>query len=412
MKQFSILGIYCLLLLCLAASCKKGSALIASPNHTVKNTPPTDSTVKSIDSLPDDNIDNELAWSKGRTIQEENTYRLDSVNLLSINFTPSKEPLTINSIATGDLINNILNKDTLSTEGWTHPSVLFFANGWNGYKYWMAITPYPKGRNQYENPHIFTSQDGKNWTTPLGLENPIEGTPPPFKGVQGYNSDVNLLMKGDTLICYWRANYINVKNDNNVRCIYCKTTVDGINWSAKRFVSVWNAVKLDVIAPSIIKDSNTYYCYGVNVYENNSGDYYNSHAIRRMQSNSPYYFNADISNGYNLVNINGRPWGASQEPWHIEVRKVDNIWFLLVTTTPNGGHGSRGNLYLGYSYDGINFNFNNHSLCNVEYTYKSSIFIHKLAEKNKLVIELWRASSLNWQIFYDKFTLSAKFSKK
>ncbi|AYD47977.1 hypothetical protein [Arachidicoccus soli] len=412
MKQFSILGIYCLLLLCLAASCKKGSVLIAPPNHTVKNTPPTDSAVKSIDSLPDDNIDNELTWAIERTNQEENTYRLDSVDLSSINFEPSKEPLTINSIATGDLINDILNKDTLSNEGWTHPSVLFFANGWNGYKYWMAITPYPKGRNQYENPHIFTSQDGKNWNTPFGLENPIEGTPTPFKRVQGYNSDVNLLMKGDTLICYWRANYVNVNNDNNVRCIYCKTTVDGINWSAKRLISVWNAVKLDVIAPSIIKDSETYYCYGVNKYETTAGTYYTTNAIRRMQSNSPFNFVADITKGYDLINIAGRPWGEGQEPWHIEARKMDNLWFLLVTTTPNGGSGSGGYLYLGYSTDGINFNFNDHPLGKVKNTYKSSIVIHKLAEKNKLVVELWRTSSLNWQIFYDRFTLSAKFSKK
>ena len=25
----------------------------------------------------------------------------------------------------------------------THPSVLFFPDGWNGFEYWMAHTPYP-----------------------------------------------------------------------------------------------------------------------------------------------------------------------------------------------------------------------------------------------------------------------------
>lgn len=59
-----------------------------------------------------------------------------------------------------------------------HPSVLFFDEPWNGYRYWMAETPYPIGtppyRDRWECPSIHVSQDGIHWTIPQGLDNPID----------------------------------------------------------------------------------------------------------------------------------------------------------------------------------------------------------------------------------------------
>ncbi len=45
----------------------------------------------------------------------------------------------------------------------THPSVISFPEKWNGYKYWMGITAYPKGDATYENPHVFKSNDLIEW---------------------------------------------------------------------------------------------------------------------------------------------------------------------------------------------------------------------------------------------------------
>lgn len=52
----------------------------------------------------------------------------------------------------------------------THPKVLFFKNGWNGYHYWMSMTPYPREADIYENPSIVVSNDGISWSTPKGLK--------------------------------------------------------------------------------------------------------------------------------------------------------------------------------------------------------------------------------------------------
>lgn len=70
----------------------------------------------------------------------------------------------------------------------THPSVVKFDQPWNGYTYWMAMTPYPYNDGSYENPSIVVSNDGENWIVPSGLTNPLVGTPNP-----GHNCDADLV---------------------------------------------------------------------------------------------------------------------------------------------------------------------------------------------------------------------------
>mgnify|MGYP003252864052 CR=1 FL=1 len=70
----------------------------------------------------------------------------------------------------------------------THPSVVKFEQPWNGYLYWMAMTPYPFNDGSYENPSIVASNDGENWIVPEGVSNPLAGTPSP-----GHNCDVDLV---------------------------------------------------------------------------------------------------------------------------------------------------------------------------------------------------------------------------
>src|SRR5574344_906898 len=59
----------------------------------------------------------------------------------------------------------------------THPKVLYFENGFNGYKYWMVSTPYPGNDAYLENPSIVVSNDGVNFIEPPGIKNPVSGYP-------------------------------------------------------------------------------------------------------------------------------------------------------------------------------------------------------------------------------------------
>ena len=105
-----------------------------------------------------------------------------------------------------------------------HPKVLYFPDGWCGYNFWMAYTPYPEGKTNCENPCIAVSDDGISWDAPLGLQNPLATAP---KG--GYNSDTHLVFNDTegSLECWWRVYDIKTKTDRVVRRI----STDGFTWS-------------------------------------------------------------------------------------------------------------------------------------------------------------------------------------
>lgn len=329
---------------------------------------------------------------------------IQSLDLKSILFIPSSQPLSFPSIAVGDLIANGTSRNTISltNSGWTHPSVLYFETPWNGFQYWCAITPYPNSDAQYENPHIFCSNDGVLWKEPNGIVNPIENSP---LGTV-YSSDVNLMFKDHTLYCYWRDNWFFLSGFPK-RGLFVKKSLDGVNWSPKELVASWPASGIDVIAPSILKHNDNYYCYGVCTGEATPGSYYTQYCIRRAVSASELNFTIDRNFGYELINIEGRPWGNKQEPWHTDVQKIGNLWLMLVTTTDNGQYGSSGRLFLGYSLDGVNFSFNDKPISNSIGTYKSG-FVPTYDRKNKRIrIQMWRAQvSNNWQIFNDEFFIN------
>lgn len=106
----------------------------------------------------------------------------------------------------------------------THPSVVNFPTGWNGWRYWMALTPYAYSNDHLENPCILVSADGYQWQEPAGITNPIY----PWSGIPlDYNSDTELVYdpECDRLICYWRP----VVSD--LTGVLAKTSTDGVTWS-------------------------------------------------------------------------------------------------------------------------------------------------------------------------------------
>jgi len=118
----------------------------------------------------------------------------------------------------------------------THPKVLYFSDGWNGYQYWMSMTPYPGCADQYENPSIVVSNDGVNWAAPEGLQNPVAGVPGDVKK-GGHYSDPHLVMCGDTMELWYRYNpeleNANGKRkaNNSINIYYRRISTDGVHWS-------------------------------------------------------------------------------------------------------------------------------------------------------------------------------------
>lgn len=144
-----------------------------------------------------------------------------------------------------------------------HPKVLYFENGWNGYKYWMAYTPYPKGALAAENPCIASSNDGVNWETPAGLINPLF---PEFE--DGYNSDTHLVYRedDDVLECWWRP------HDQTHHMVYVcrRTSEDGINWTkTEKMLESSDEIKA-ILSPAVSYGGSNYTMYysdGIDIFE-------------------------------------------------------------------------------------------------------------------------------------------------
>ncbi|MEJ5055260.1 hypothetical protein [Sphingobacterium sp. MYb382] len=327
--------------------------------------------------------------------------KFEILDLDRLSYTKGSNPLSFVSTAYGRA-----NADgdrpsiMLAKTGWTHPSVLYIPEKWNSFPYWMAITPYPGGDSQYENPHIFHSVDGNNWMEPAGGINPI--TPCP-EGV-AYNSDVNLLLDNKKLLCYYRKSSFPTD-----RSLLVTETTDGQRWTDDKLVCQWPFKGIDMIAPSVIKDNDKYYTYAISTGEPIAGNYFNEIAIRRIVSSSPNQY-PDLIRDVNYVKINvkNRPWGSGQDPWHLEVRKVGQLWMMLVTSTRHGGYGSSGSLYLGYSLNGIDFEFGN-ALGDIVGTYKSSFSALFDKDSNSLKVDVWRAMMVGgWQVYKDQCHIPVK----
>ena len=132
-----------------------------------------------------------------------------------------------------------------------HPKVLYFPEKWNGYKFWMAYTPYPKGKTDAENPCIAVSQDGLDWTAPEGLRNPLAYAPK-----NGYNSDTHLLYdsENDRMECWWRE----FDKKTNRDCFYRRISSDGIKWDEKEKVLDFALPDMMRLSPAVWIEDDVY----------------------------------------------------------------------------------------------------------------------------------------------------------
>jgi hypothetical protein len=188
----------------------------------------------------------------------------------------------------------------------THPSVIDFGTNWNGYRYWMALTPLPGGDNEFENPQIMASADGDTWVEPGAIVNPIDAWP----GEGFYNSDVNLVKDGSDLHCLYRT-----IEAGPWQGIHYRTSSDGENWGAEGDVLAVAVNQL--LSPSCILDGSTYKLWVVD----ESGS-----------ANVVYYRTAAaITGAWSTKQLCTVPLPNYLEPWHIDVILVDSVFEMWVT---------------------------------------------------------------------------------
>ncbi len=135
-----------------------------------------------------------------------------------------------------------------------HPKVVAFTKSWNGYRYWMAYTPYPNHDSSYEDPCICASNDMVHWVVPKRLRNPIDDMHNDGTSLR-YNSDTHLLYNKDTksLELFWR------RKDYDTYAIYRATSKNGTTWSASRKVISNSGIKhSDALSPAVMYENGLY----------------------------------------------------------------------------------------------------------------------------------------------------------
>lgn len=94
-----------------------------------------------------------------------------------------------------------------------HPSVIDFydimpSHTWNGWRYWMAMTPLTWANDLYEQPHILVSQDGFTWQPPDGVRVPLYPHPTGQKGAWNYDPDLEYDPDEDKLWLTFNTSYM------------------------------------------------------------------------------------------------------------------------------------------------------------------------------------------------------------
>lgn len=219
-----------------------------------------------------------------------------------------------------------------TTSQWMHPSLLYFPNGWgniNGtsYKYWLGVTGYPNGNEDYEEPAILCSNNmsDDSWLEPANNyynTNPVtswywnDGD-----NTGGHYCDVEIVYNDDTDEI-WLFIINSTRSPWHVWIEIYKTS-DGVNWSGDIGcdLDVSDSADYGFQSESVVKDENGWILWG----------------------NCP---NGEPNELWKYVSTNGQNWTFSyncgniagvtgQEVWHPCIQSYNNeYWGLISTCNP------------------------------------------------------------------------------
>lgn len=212
-----------------------------------------------------------------------------------------------------------------------HPDVLDFGvGGWNGHRYWMAMTPYPGAVDSYENPSILVSDNKTTWAVPSGLTNPVI---PGFAG--GWNSDPDLVLSGSTLYMVYRHMAFN----GSEKLISETHSTDGVTWSVPTTIIDLGAADSDTLAsPAIVWNGSRFVMFYVDCSVSPRRVYVRTSAAVAGPWSGPVLTSMETP----------RP---ADPPFHIDVIWQDGRYVALVYCSGNGELG------LAVSGDAVSWSF-------------------------------------------------------
>jgi len=272
----------------------------------------------------------------------------------------------------------VLPSYDLSDQG-IHPSVIDFLQDYgialfNGYRYWMAYSPYTNQDDLKENPSILASNDKVTWVVPTGLTNPIE--PAPTDGTYWADTEIVYDLDNVRLICYYRG----FNAGQTEFYTYAQTSLDGSVWSAKQLVLTETE---GGGSPTIFKENDLWVMYDVKFLPTGT-----AHKLFRRTSANPLSFTITKTE----CTFSGVQ--AGYEIWHIFIKDILGTKYCLLNTTLDTQNGNGGTLQWGKLTNDTTVEFNPEPILiastgwNASKLYRSCFTLNE-EKDNYVILNMW-----------------------
>jgi hypothetical protein len=288
--------------------------------------------------------------------------------------------------------------DSEESKSVVHPSIIHAPEGWNGYRYWLAFTPYRNANSVFENPCVVASNDFETWDAPA--VNPIVASAPG----SAYLSDEHLYLLPDKskLLMMYRDSGVVAGTD---RLLVIETT-DGVLWTSP--VVIWSKPNsggnIRYMSPSFFHDGVNWVIYA---HDNNDAGY----ALKRMSRAGSYSsiytdWSAESVTTCTMTNPRGETW------WHSHLIRFSDGRVIGVASDNDS---AAGQMFLLQSDDGTTFSVKETPLTNNAY-YRNSLYVETdpTGQANEIVIVAGRVESLSphYRFVRVGFPLIGKFTAR
>jgi hypothetical protein len=219
----------------------------------------------------------------------------------------------------------LLNLETSDGSGQAvHPDVVHIPGGFGQKKwpYWMVCTPYPNGDERFENPEIFVSYDGIQWSIPDGARNPVVPSP---ERADSHHSDPDILFYDNLLWMVYRQTIRGSAGRENI--LYLIKSSDGSSWSVPVEILRENN-GTELLSPALIHDGERFLLWTI---ENHGGEF---QVMRRVSEDCELWEAPAPASTSRFAN--------GRHPWHIDViKEPGRLSALIVSCVTNNGGGAR-----------------------------------------------------------------------
>jgi hypothetical protein len=226
-----------------------------------------------------------------------------------------------------------------------HPSAVSFPSDWNGQRFWLAITPYPNSDSHVENPSLFASANGEDWSPPAGVINPLEQT------LRGYLSDPDLVYDpaANELRLYYREVVETHRKHHRTKHeqdnVYLTRSADGVHWSAP--LSLTTDRGRFVVSPAVARrTADDWKMWSVDA--GRAGCNARSTSIVLRQSPDGIRWSEPVQVAFTQ---------PGYRPWHLDVQWVAqrSEYWALIAAYPRRHTCTETSLFLATSSDGVNW---------------------------------------------------------